>query len=208
MIWRQNCDKIATKKLLKDKTKLRQIVHTAATKVYESSVLKMWRFKQNWKDEDLLLGACAFVFLSSSNVVKKKRKRFWMRPSLRKRDSHSINELIDDLREDDIGLSGEIRSSFKNFLRMSSEDFENLICLIGPAVAKRHTNYRNAISVTERVAITLRFLATGDSYRSISYLSKVSTQSISVIVPEVCEVLITSLSGYLKVCIAFFYNYQ
>nr|CAH7739465.1 unnamed protein product [Callosobruchus chinensis] len=32
---------------------------------------------------------------------------------------------------------------------MSTEDFENLICLVGPAVAKRHTNFRNAISVTE-----------------------------------------------------------
>nr|CAH7737395.1 unnamed protein product [Callosobruchus chinensis]CAH7758744.1 unnamed protein product [Callosobruchus chinensis] len=117
------------------------------------------------------------------------------------RESCSINKLLVQLRADDIGLSGEIRSSFKNFLRMSTEDFENLICLVGPAVAKRHTNFRNAISVTERLAITLRFLATGDSYHSLMYLSKISKQSISVIIPEVCKALIDSLSGDVQVCL-------
>nr|CAH7753175.1 unnamed protein product [Callosobruchus chinensis] len=78
---------------------------------------------------------------------------------------------------------------------MSTEDFENLICLVGPAVAKRHTNFRNAMSVTERL---------GDSYHSLMYLSKISKQSISVIIPEVCKALIDSLSGDVQVCLTFF----
>nr|CAH7757347.1 unnamed protein product [Callosobruchus chinensis] len=166
----------------------------------------MWRFNQEKNEtEDLLLAASCFFLLSSSfQVAKTKRKRFWIRPSLKMRESCSINKLLVQLRADDIGLRGEIRSSFKNFLRMSTEDFENLICLVGPAVAKRHTNFRNAISVTERLAITLRFLATGDSYHSLMYLSKISKQSISVIIPEVCKALIDSLSGDVQVCLTFF----
>jgi hypothetical protein len=66
-----------------------------------------------------------------------------------------------DLRNDDVGLSRELRSSFKNVFRMSSENFENLMCLVGPAVQKENTNFRHAIGVTERLAVTLRFLATG-----------------------------------------------
>lgn len=89
--------------------------------------------------------------------------------------------------------------SFKNFLRMSSEDFENLINLVGHRIAKKNTNYREAIPVRERLAITLRFLASGDSYHSLMYLFKVSKQSISIIVPSVCDALNEVLKEYLMV---------
>ncbi|KAG8278504.1 hypothetical protein J6590_108213 [Homalodisca vitripennis] len=70
--------------------------------------------------------------------------------------------------------------------------------MIGPMVAKKNTNWREVISVNDRLAITLRFLATGDSYHSLMYLFKVSKQSISQIVPEVCSALVSMLEDYIK----------
>ncbi|XP_060877917.1 putative nuclease HARBI1 [Metopolophium dirhodum] len=81
---------------------------------------------------------------------------------------------------------------------MSSTDFEFLINLIGPKVAKENTNFRESISVSVRLAITLRFLSSGESYHSLMYTFKVSKQSISEIVPEVCEALISGLKNYIK----------
>ncbi|KAJ8929695.1 hypothetical protein NQ314_017589, partial [Rhamnusium bicolor] len=47
--------------------------------------------------------------------------------------------------------------------------------------------------IVERLAITLRFLATGDSYTSLMYTFKISKQVISKIVLELCEAIIEVL---------------
>ncbi|XP_030758852.1 protein ANTAGONIST OF LIKE HETEROCHROMATIN PROTEIN 1-like [Sitophilus oryzae] len=81
---------------------------------------------------------------------------------------------------------------------MSVTDFEYLLNSVGPKIAKRNTNYRDAIPPHERLAVTLRFLAAGDSYTSLMYLFKISKQVISRIVPEVCEALVMTLHEYVQ----------
>jgi hypothetical protein len=46
---------------------------------------------------------------------------------------------------------------------------------------------REAIPAGERLALTLRFLATGESYSSLHYQFRISVSSIALIVPEVCK---------------------
>lgn len=151
----------------------------------------MWRVYAQKREDDFVIMAAGFMFLQSCH--RKNERRFWVRPSLRKRNEYGIEKLLADLRKDDIGLRGEMRSSFQNFLRMSSENFEDLIQVVGPAIYKRNTNYRNAISVEERLAITLRFLATGDSYHSLMYQSKIppsSSQNIVCVSVLICFLVV------------------
>lgn len=60
-------------------------------------------------------------------------------------------------------------------------------------VAKQYTAVRKSITPEERVAITFRFLVTGDSYSSLQYFFKISKQVISRIIPEVCETISKNL---------------
>jgi hypothetical protein len=65
-------------------------------------------------------------------------------------------------------------------------------------ISKKDTAFRKAISVQERLALTLRFLASGDSYINLQYLFRISKQAISCIVPEVCEALVEKLKVYVQ----------
>lgn len=87
---------------------------------------------------------------------------------------------------------------FQNCTRISSEDFELLINLIGPKIAIQDTNMRSVISVKVRLAATFRFLATGEYFTSIQYLFNASKQIILRIIPEVCVALIEVLKIYIK----------
>jgi hypothetical protein len=87
----------------------------------------------------------------------------------------------------------------KNFARMYPSEFEFLINLIGQKISRKDRAFRKTISVQERLALTLRFLASGDSYVSLQYLFKISKQAINCIVPELCEALVEKLKDYIQV---------
>lgn len=81
---------------------------------------------------------------------------------------------------------------------MSSSDFEYILDKISPIISKNDTQFREAVPAKTRLAITLRFLATGNSYKSLHFYS-VSSQLISQIVPEVCNAINDLLKGEIKV---------
>ena len=136
-------------------------------------------------------GVCA-AYLVIKNVNKKRRKelqkRLWMKDYFRQ----NKNTILQDLQSD-----GDIL--FKNFTRMSLEDLTTILEKIRPQISKKNTVMREAIPAEIRLAITLRYLATGDSYASLSFLFKVSKQSISYIVSETMRSINEALKDYIKV---------
>ena len=50
---------------------------------------------------------------------------------------------------------------YRNFVRLSPALFDRILAQISPIIVKEETRFRASISSSERLAITLRFLATG-----------------------------------------------
>ena len=140
-------------------------------------------------DDDLIV-SCAAVILNTV-IPQRRRRKCWTRALLKRRTGSSLLE--------DLSLGDP--TGFNNFARVSRNDFEQILMQIGPQIARQDTNFRKSVSVTDRLLITLRFLATGDTFQSLMYTFRVAKSTISLIIPEVCQALVSVLEDTIKVTI-------
>jgi hypothetical protein len=96
-------------------------------------------------------------------------------------------------------LSVEDPLEYKRQLRMTVEQFDELLSSVEPHIAKRDTVMRNAITARQKLEVTLRYLASGDSFQSLSLLFRIPATTISRFLPEVLQGIINVLQPYLKV---------
>ena len=74
------------------------------------------------------------------------------------------------------------------FLHQNHYSFslQELLQKVKPFIQKQNTHLRPSIPAEERLAITLRWLATGESFESLMYQYRVHSRTISLFIPEVC----------------------
>nr|XP_049461002.1 uncharacterized protein LOC120952052 isoform X2 [Anopheles coluzzii] len=96
----------------------------------------------------------------------RRNRRWWMRPVFFRRRQDG-NRLLDDIKAE------MVNDTIKNFMRMKHEDFDRLYALVGPEISRMDTNMREAITAQERLLITLRYLATGETFASLQYLFRI-----------------------------------
>lgn len=128
---------------------------------------------------------------------RKRVRTVWQREWLQKRETEgAYAKLLQELRMGDIGE----RKLFYDFLRMPHEDFDHLLQLVKPLIEKSDTHYRKAIPAGERLALTLHYLATGQSFHSLQYVFRLPQTTISQIIPEVLTAIWTVLKDeYVRV---------
>lgn len=95
---------------------------------------------------------------------------------------------------------------FRRYLQMDTDTFYEIVEAVRPLIEKKQTHLRETVSSEERVAITLRYLATGESYRSLDFAYRVSYSLISKFVPEVCEAIYIALKVCQSLIIKCFYD--
>ena len=100
------------------------------------------------------------ALIIAHNIFKKRRKQrrkrnCWVRPWVQRRQQlGACSTLTRELHIEDA-------QQFRNFVRMNATQVQFIIETIRPVIAKQDTKFRRAVSVYERVMVTLRFLASG-----------------------------------------------
>lgn len=114
-----------------------------------------------YRDDMLMLASiaiiCSVAFKKQLNNQKKKRgpDRKW----IRHRENRGVmNTLVEELRLQD-------SFSYRNWMRMDEDCFNHLVNLIQYDIIKQNTILQTAISPAETLAVTLKFLTTGMTYR-------------------------------------------
>jgi len=136
--------------------------------------------------------------LHQIHVIRRRRRRgqrrYWVRPWIgRRRQFGLYDQLLVELRNED-------QKTFKNFMRMPPEMFDELRTRVGPRISKQNTNYREAIEPGLKLAVTLRHLASGTMYRSMSYGWRVPHNTIALFIPEVCQAIIDEYKDEVMKC--------
>ncbi|XP_045778528.1 uncharacterized protein LOC123876345 [Maniola jurtina] len=109
-----------------------------------------------------------------------RKHRFWLRNHIKHRSEHSEYFTFFQTADEE---------TFENSYRVSRCTFYELHSLIEPYIRKQDTNYRNSISSRERLAVCLKYLATGQSFTTMGENFRIGLKSVSRIVEEVCDAL-------------------
>ena len=115
--------------------------------------------------------------------ARRRRRTCWVKPWLQRR---VLLGQYDTLMHE---LMRESHGDFKNYMRTDLDMFREMLARVAPRITKSIES-RPPIRAGLKLAVTLRFLATGNSYKSLSYDFRVAHNTIALFVPEVCNAIV------------------
>lgn len=115
---------------------------------------------------------------------QRRQRRWWTRGWIARRPTLG---LYDTLMQE---LEIEDAETFAYFMRMDVDTFNDLLQRVQGRIMRRNTAMRDAVSPGVKLAVTLRYLATGNTYRDLRCGFRVAHNTISCIVREVCQALL------------------
>ena len=108
----------------------------------------------------------AFLLEEQRQHQQQRRCTMWVKPWLRRVTIGHYDTLMQELMR-------ESRGDFKSYLRMEPEMFREMLDRVSPRIEKSQQG-RPPLSPGLKLAITLRFLSTGNSYHSLAFNFRVA----------------------------------
>ena len=139
-------------------------------------------------EDDILVG----------HLLRKRRRRrgrrWWVRPWVKRRVR------LGQYRRLMVELEHEDTAAFRNFLRVEPAMYHELVQRLTPRIQKQTTRMRQPLEPGLKVAITLRYLASGSDYHSLMYGFRVPHNTISIVIREVCQAILAEYAEEVMFC--------
>ncbi|KAI4469801.1 hypothetical protein MML48_1g12284 [Holotrichia oblita] len=123
----------------------------------------------------------------------RRRRRMWIREWIKRRDVFGASATF--LREVEL----EDPETFRNHLRLTTNQFQELLSVVKDFIKKKDTLMRPALEPRIKLQITMRYLATGDSFSTLEHMYRIPKSTISKFLPQVLKAIYEGLKDYVKV---------
>ena len=91
------------------------------------------------------------------------------------------------------------RELFFHYFHMSPERFDHLLALVRDQIEKKDTAFRKYFPAPGRLAITLPYLASGETQQFLLKSYRIGRTTVSTVITETCKAIYTALKDcYLK----------
>ena len=129
--------------------------------------------------------ACLVIALILDEDKKKRGPtRLWIRP---REEEGMFSNLVQELLVEDT-------KTYMEMMRMNYESFKEILRFIEPYITPKHSTIETkTVSPAERLVLTIRFLATGETFRSLHFQFRIGERAISYITEEVTEAIVRYL---------------
>lgn len=116
------------------------------------------------------------------------KRTCWVRPYISRKDLGVQNLLLKEVLQNN-------PEEYRRLLRVSHDQFQELLSRVGPRIARQNTGMRRSIDPATRLQVTLRYLATGESHHSLSRQFRLGHSSVNNIIHETCAEIYDELKG-------------
>ena len=109
----------------------------------------------------------------NGDTLSRRNRVNWVRPWMARREEGEVfRQFARELAVEDAG-------GYRDFFTVNSQQFEFLFNAVSHRISKQDTKLRSSIKHAERLAVTLRYSATGETFKSLEYSFRISRTMIS-----------------------------
>jgi len=131
----------------------------------------------------MLLDDDDYDIIEKNNPVK----RVWVKPVLKKRNElGAFHTLFQELLNED-------SQDLKDYIRLDKSQFNQLVDKLSTHLLKEDTQFRESIKPDEMCCATLRYFASGETFRSLAFQFRLGRTTLARIINEVTLAIVEEL---------------